>query len=63
VKVRFVGSDRVERAALCLQVAAATGSACVGSVGATALFFVPLPTPAPETAAEPARPAKAARAR
>jgi len=49
VKVRFVGSDRHARAALCPEISRATASAWVGSVGATALFFLPRPTgePAP----------------
>jgi RNA-binding protein len=55
LKVRFVGSDRVGRAVLCVQVAEATGSTCVGAVGATALFHVPLPAPAPAPAAPAAR--------
>jgi RNA-binding protein len=61
IKVRFVGSDRVERAALCVQVAEATGSSCVGAVGATALFYRPLPAPVP--AAPPARAPKPLRTR
>jgi RNA-binding protein len=61
IKVRFVGSDRVERAALCVQVAEATGSSCVGAVGATALFYLPLPAPAP--VAPPARAPQPLRAR
>jgi RNA-binding protein len=41
VKVRFVGSDRDERAVLCQRVAEETGSAMVGAVGHTALFYAP----------------------
>lgn len=63
IKLRFVGSDRLERAALCVQVAEATGSTCVGAVGATALFYVPLPVSMPAPAAPAARAAKPARAR
>jgi RNA-binding protein len=63
VKVRFVGSDRVERAALCVQLAAATASTCVGAVGATALFYTPRPAPipVPAPAAQPARAPRPAR--
>lgn len=61
IKVRFVGSDRVERAALCAQLAEATASSCVGAVGATALFYVPLPAPGPAPAAAPGGVPKAAR--
>lgn len=39
VKVRFVGAERVERAALCEQLATESGAACVGAVGHTALFY------------------------
>lgn len=39
VKVRFTGADRDERAALCAALAEGTESACVGAVGATALFY------------------------
>jgi RNA-binding protein YhbY len=41
VKVRFAGGDRSTRAALCPEISRATASAWVGSVGATALFFLP----------------------
>ncbi|OAM89380.1 YhbY family RNA-binding protein [Termitidicoccus mucosus] len=41
VKLRFLGTDRRERAALCGQIAAEGRCACVGSVGATALFYRP----------------------
>jgi RNA-binding protein len=41
IKVRFVGSDRADRAALCPALGRATGSAWVGSVGSTALFYLP----------------------
>jgi RNA-binding protein len=49
VKIRFVGSPRGARAELCKQLSAATGSACVGSVGQTALFFIPFADPAAES--------------
>jgi RNA-binding protein len=42
VKLRFVGIAREERAELCGKLSEATGSAFVGSVGQTALFFTPL---------------------
>ncbi|MBE7538166.1 MAG: YhbY family RNA-binding protein [Opitutaceae bacterium] len=38
VKVRFTAADRSERRSLTALLAASTGSSCVGSVGATALF-------------------------
>jgi len=44
VKLRFAGSPRDVRAALCLQLSESTGSVCVGSVGQTgqtALFYTP----------------------
>jgi RNA-binding protein len=42
VKLRFTGGqDRHERAALHAALAGATGSACVGAVGHTALFWRP----------------------
>jgi RNA-binding protein len=46
VKLRFLGVDRAERAALCAQLAAEAGCACVGSVGHTALFYLRNPDPA-----------------
>lgn len=39
VKVRFVGADRHERAALCEQIAGLAHASCVGAVGHTALFY------------------------
>jgi RNA-binding protein len=45
VKVRFVGADRVERAALCETLASGTESVCVGAVGHTALFYREQPDP------------------
>lgn len=41
VKVRFVGSDRHERAALAESIASLAPAVHAGSVGATALFFRP----------------------
>ncbi|MBP7143191.1 MAG: YhbY family RNA-binding protein [Opitutaceae bacterium] len=41
VKVRFTAGDRHERAALTAALALASESTCVGSVGATALFYRP----------------------
>lgn len=43
VKVRFLGSDRSERAALCEAIGGQTKAECVGSVGQTALFYSPKP--------------------
>jgi len=39
VKLRFLGADRDERAALCVQIADEGRCVCVGAVGHTALFF------------------------
>jgi RNA-binding protein len=39
VKVRFEGSDREARAALCDQIATDNACVCVGAVGHTALFW------------------------
>ncbi len=39
VKLRFLGSDREERAALCVQIADEGRCVCVGAVGHTALFY------------------------
>ena len=41
VKLRFEGSDRDERAALCDRIAAGAPCLCVGAVGHTALFWRP----------------------
>ena len=43
VKLRFEGTDREARAALCDQLAAETSCQCVGAVGHTALFWRPGP--------------------
>jgi RNA-binding protein len=39
VKLRFLGADRDERAALCNEIADQGRCICVGAVGHTALFF------------------------
>jgi len=59
VKLRFLGADRDERAALCDQIADEGRCVCVGAVGHTALFFrrqsdpqkrsIDLPEPRTET--------------
>lgn len=41
VKLRFVGIAREERSTLCAKLSEASGSAFVGSVGQTALFYAP----------------------
>jgi RNA-binding protein len=45
VKLRFLASDRDERAALCTQIADEGRCVCVGAVGHTALFFRQNPDP------------------
>jgi RNA-binding protein len=45
VKLRFLGSDRDERAALCDQIADEGRCVCVGAVGHTALFYRQHPEP------------------
>jgi RNA-binding protein len=49
VKLRFAGIPREERAALCPKLSEATGSAFVGAVGQTALFFIPSASPEAKT--------------
>jgi RNA-binding protein len=39
VKLRFLGAEREERAALCTQIADEGRCVCVGAVGHTALFY------------------------
>jgi RNA-binding protein len=39
VKLRFLGADREERAALCAQIADEGRCVCVGAVGHVALFY------------------------
>lgn len=46
VKLRFLGAERAERAALCEQVADQGRCVCVGAVGHTALFYRQHPEPA-----------------
>lgn len=45
VKLRYVGSGRDERAAMSIKLSEETRSHFVGSVGQTALFFVPTSAP------------------
>ena len=45
VKLRFLGADREERAALCEQIADQGRCVCVGAVGGTALFYRQNPEP------------------
>mgnify|MGYP000976586106 FL=1 len=49
VKLRFLGLDRQERAALCDQIADEGRCLCVGAVGHTALFYRQHPEPAERT--------------
>lgn len=49
VKLRFLGADRHERAALCDQIADEGRCLCVGAVGHTALFYRQNPVPAERT--------------
>jgi len=59
VKLRFLGAEREERAALCVQIADEGRCVCAGAVGHTALFFrqqtdpqkrsISLPEPRAET--------------
>ncbi|HZZ19363.1 MAG TPA: YhbY family RNA-binding protein [Opitutaceae bacterium] len=44
VKLRYVGTERDERAAMSAKLSEETGSHFVGSVGQTALFFTPSAT-------------------
>ncbi len=46
VKLRFLGADRDERAALCTQIADEGRCVLVGAVGHTALFYRQHPEPA-----------------
>jgi len=45
VKLRFLGAERDERAALCTQIADEGRCVCVGAVGHTALFYRQNPDP------------------
>ena len=58
VKLRFLGIERDERAALCEQIADEGRCVCVGAVGHTALFYRQNPDPAERQIALP-RPASA----
>lgn len=49
VKLRFLGLDRDERAALCDQIADEGRCLCVGAVGHTALFYRQHPDPSART--------------
>lgn len=53
VKLRFLGVDRDERAALCDQIADEGRCVCVGTVGHTALFYRQNPEPAEREIALP----------
>jgi RNA-binding protein len=46
LKLRFLGADRDDRAALCARIAGEGGCTCLGSVGHTALFYLANPDPA-----------------
>ena len=46
VKVRFLGTEREERAQLCAQIADEGRCLCIGAVGHTALFYRRNPEPA-----------------
>jgi RNA-binding protein len=45
VKLRFIGADRDERAALCTEIADEGRCLCLGAVGHTALFYRQNPEP------------------
>lgn len=49
VKLRFLGSEREERAPLCARVADEGRCVCVGAVGRTALFYRQLTNPKERT--------------
>lgn len=53
VKLRFLGADRDERAALCAQVADEGRCVLVGAVGHTALFYRQHPDPKARSVALP----------
>ena len=54
VKLRFLASERAERASLCAQIADEGRCVCVGAVGHTALFYRQHPEPGLRTVALPA---------
>ena len=49
VKLRFIGAERDERAALCTQIADEGRCLCLGAVGHTALFYRQNPEPKERT--------------
>jgi RNA-binding protein len=49
VKLRFLGAERAERAALCAAIADGGRCVCVGAVGHTALFYRQNPEPSERT--------------
>lgn len=53
VKLRFLGAERDERAALCAQIADEGRCALVGAVGHTALFYRQHPEPKERSVALP----------
>jgi RNA-binding protein len=53
VKLRFLGTERDERAELCNRIADEGRCVCVGAVGHTALFFRQHPEPAERQIALP----------
>ncbi len=53
VKVRYLGADRAQRAALCVRIADEGRCVCVGAVGHIALFFRQHPEPAERRIALP----------
>ncbi len=53
VKLRFLGADRDERAALCEKIADEGRCVCVGAVGHTALFYRQHPEPKARTVVLP----------
>ncbi|MEI7552070.1 MAG: YhbY family RNA-binding protein [Verrucomicrobiota bacterium] len=59
VKLRFLGSDRDERAALCAQIADEGRCVPVGAVGHTALFYRQHPEPGSRTIELPSAPGAA----
>ena len=56
VKLRFLGTERDERAALCTRIADEGRCVCVGAVGHTALFYRQHPEPDQRTIDLPAAP-------
>ena len=49
VKLRFLGAERAERTALCVEIADGGRCVCVGAVGHTALFYRQNPEPSERT--------------